>query len=184
MNRIIRTSIVLSLIPIVLVGCGRQQTAQPPSTSTTSSASVDGSKYLLTAEPDGPEDVIQVRESAKDEEEVVILGKIGGSKNPWLEGQAAFHIVDRSLKSCSDREGDNCQSPWDYCCETKEQRVASMAFIKVVDEDGATVKADARELLNVKELQTVVVRGKAKRDDADNLTVLASGVYVRHENHE
>ena len=39
--------------------------------------------------------------------------------------------------------------------------------------------ADARELLNVKELTTVVVTGKAQRDDAGNLTILATGVYVK-----
>jgi len=41
------------------------------------------------------------------------------------------------------------------------------------------VKADARKLLNVRELSTVVVAGKAQRDDAGNLTVLASGVFVK-----
>ena len=41
------------------------------------------------------------------------------------------------------------------------------------------MKADAKELLSVKELSTVVVKGKAKRDDAGNLTVHASGVYVK-----
>ena len=41
------------------------------------------------------------------------------------------------------------------------------------------MKAGAKELLDVKELSTVVVRGKAQRDDTGNLTVLASGVYVK-----
>ena len=41
------------------------------------------------------------------------------------------------------------------------------------------MKAGARQLLDVKELSTVVVAGKAQRDDAGNLTVLASGVYVK-----
>ena len=41
------------------------------------------------------------------------------------------------------------------------------------------MKADARELLNVKELATVVVLGKAQRDDDGNLTILATGVHVR-----
>ena len=50
---------------------------------------------------------------------------------------------------------------------------------KVVDEDGSLVKADAKGLLDVKELSTVVIKGKAQRDDAGNLTVLASGVYVK-----
>jgi hypothetical protein len=52
-------------------------------------------------------------------------------------------------------------------------------LVKVVDENGSLVKADARELLHVKELSTVVVKGKALRDDAGNLTILASGVYVK-----
>jgi hypothetical protein len=48
-----------------------------------------------------------------------------------------------------------------------------------VDENGSLVKANAKGLLNVKELSTVVVKGKAKRDDAGNLTVLATGVFVK-----
>ena len=53
-------------------------------------------------------------------------------------------------------------------------------MVKVVDENGSLVKADARELLKVKELTTVVVTGEAQRDDAGNLTLLASGVYVKN----
>ena len=51
--------------------------------------------------------------------------------------------------------------------------------MKIVDKQGNLVKADARRLLSVKELQTVLVRGKAKRDVGGNLTILANGVYVR-----
>ena len=53
-----------------------------------------------------------------------------------------------------------------------------------MDENGELIKADARQLLKVKELQTVVVRGKAKRDDKGNLTVLASGIFVRPDRWE
>jgi len=41
------------------------------------------------------------------------------------------------------------------------------------------VKADARELLKLKELMTVVVKGTAQRDDAGNLIVVTSGVFVK-----
>lgn len=41
------------------------------------------------------------------------------------------------------------------------------------------MKADAKLLLKVKELSTVIVKGKAQRDAAGNLTVLASGVFVK-----
>ena len=164
------------LAVLALVGCSRQSPAT--SVELPLASTIDGSKYLLGEEAAGATDVIQVREAAEDGDEVVVVGRIGGSENPWIEGRAAFSIVDVSLKACSDIEGDNCPIPWDYCCETT-LLPTSTALVKVVDEKGDLVKSDARELLKLKELQTVVVKGKAQRDDAGNLTVLASGVYVR-----
>ena len=68
--------------------------------------------------------------------------------------------------------------PWDYCCETDRLPEAT-ALVKVIDESGELVAVDTRELLGVKELQTVIVQGKAQRDEAGNLTILATGMYVR-----
>lgn len=178
MNNLIRVSLGFFLIATGIVGCSRQQATQTPAARTSSGASVDAARFLLSAEPEGAQDVIRVRESAKNEDDVVIVGRIGGSAVPWVEGRGAFSIVDPSLLACSDREGDNCTQPWDYCCDT-DKLPTSTALIKFVDEDGMLVHADAREFLNVKELQTVVVRGKAQRDDAGNLTVFANGLYVR-----
>ncbi len=173
------------LLPLVscllpLAGCSEEASTPTPSEppSSSSASTVDGAKYLLTTEPEGAGDVIKVREDAADGEEVVIVGRIGGSSNPWIEGRAAFSIVDGSLKACSDIEGDSCPMPWDYCCETSKLPNAT-ALVKIVDEDGELVKADARELLPVKELSTVIVKGKAQRDDAGNLTILATGIFVQ-----
>jgi hypothetical protein len=49
----------------------------------------------------------------------------------------------------------------------------------LVDDSGKPVTIDARELLNVKELSTVVVQGEAKRDEQGNLTIAADKVFVR-----
>jgi hypothetical protein len=157
----------------VVVGCSQGTSTTPSSTPT-----VDLSKFLLTEEPDGATGVIRIREEAKDGDDVVLVGRIGGDANPWIDGRAAFSIVDGSLKACSDIPGDTCEKPWDYCCET-HKLPTSTAFIKVVDDNGSLVKADAKGLLGVKELSTIVVTGKAQRDDAGNLTVLATGVYVK-----
>jgi hypothetical protein len=137
-----------------------------------------GEQYLLADEPADAKGVMDVREGAQEEDEVVVVGRIGGSANPWVEGRAAFSIVDLSLKACSDIEGDTCKVPWDYCCETDLLPKATV-LVKVVDETNSIVAADSRELLQVKELQTVVVEGTAKRDDSGNLTILASGVFVK-----
>ena len=38
--------------------------------------------------------------------------------------------------------------------------------------------ADARRLFGVKELQTVVVRGTATKDDNGNLVVVSTGLFI------
>lgn len=164
--------LAIAIVPALLAGCGGD--SSEPEAATTPAADAT---YLATVEPSGARDVIQARESAKDGDEVTVVGRIGGSVDPWIDGRAAFTIVDPSLKACSDIPGDGCPTPWDYCCEASIGE--SSATVKVVDEKGDLVKADARELLNVKELDTVVVQGKAQRDEAGNLTVLAERVYVR-----
>ena len=160
---------VFSLVALValLLGCPAE-----------SEPAIDGSQFLLSTAPGEELEVIAARESVSDGDDVVIVGRIGGGANPWIEDRAAFKIVDNSLKACSDIPGDQCPIPWDYCCET-DKLPTSTALVKVVDENGELVKADARKLLNVEELSTVIVQGKAQRDDAGNLTVLATGIYVK-----
>lgn len=94
---------------IFIIGCSQQ------SSTPTASSAVDGSQYLAESEPEGAMGVIQVREKAKDGDDVVIVGRIGGSENPWVQGQAAFTIVDPSLKSCLECGAHDCPKPWDYC---------------------------------------------------------------------
>lgn len=181
MKRVFNQIMMLSIAVSLTAGCGNSETTQQSNT-TENSAPTEAestSEHLLTSEPAGAKEVIQARKSAKDDEEVILVGRIGGSENPWIQGRAAFSIVDNSLKACSDIPGDGCDKPWDYCCETDKLPTA-MALIKFVDEEGNLIKSDARKLLNLKELQTVVVKGKAKRDDTGNLTVFASGIFVRN----
>lgn len=157
---------------VLLSGCGDQ-------TPTTGGGTpVDGSKYLLRELPEGAQSVMAVHKSSTDKQDVVIEGKIGGRKDPWIGGRAAFQIVDVSLKSCDQIPGDKCPTPWDYCCG-QDELIGATALIKVVGEDGKLLASDAKSMFQIKELQTVVVRGTVRRDDKGNLTVLASGLYVR-----
>ena len=133
--------------------------------------------YLLKEEPKEAKAVIKVRKDAKNGDEVVVVGRIGGRANPWVKGAAAFSIVDEAVKSCDQIPGDNCPTPWDYCCEVGLPQ--KTMFVTFVDEAGKVVRKDARQLLKVKELQTVVVKGKVKRDKADNVSIQATNLYVR-----
>ena len=172
--RILQFAAGLALVCIAVAGCNFS------SSNPSNASNLDGSKYLLGSEPEGGQDVIEVRKTAQNDDEVVIVGKIGGSVKPWADGQAAFWIVDRSIKSCRDIDEDHCATPWDYCCEPNESLAPAMALVKVVDENGAVVSANAKELLGLKELDTVVARGTAERDMDGNLNVLVTSVYVRN----
>jgi hypothetical protein len=162
------------VVSVCLAGCGRAT----PVAESSPVAKIDAAAYVLAAEPAGAKTVIPVRESAQDQDDVAVVGRIGGSANPWVDGRASFSIVDPVLAACSDDPDDHCPQPWDYCCET-DRLAKAKALVKFVDGQGRLLAADARELFALKELQTVVVQGKAQRDDAGNLTVLASGIYVR-----
>ena len=50
--------------------------------------------------------------------------------------------------------------------------------MKLVDEAGKTLNQDAKSLLALKELNTLVVQGRIHRD-GDRLSVVASGVYLK-----
>ena len=171
--------ILVSFTAVLALGCSDSSVTAPP----VSQSNVDATPYLLASEPDGGLDVIAARESAKDEESIVVVGRIGGGLNPWIESRAAFQIVDASLLACSDETPDgetcSCPTPWDYCCET-DKLPNAMALVRFEDKQGKVVMADARRLFGVKELQTVVVKGIAKRDDVGNLTIIADGIFVKN----
>ena len=171
--RDIVTELVFAVPLILLVGCGTQA---PPTPSIKASAA--GAAYLLPTEPAAAVSVKQARADAKDAEQVTLVGRIGGDTNPWIDGQAAFLIVDSALKPCNEQDDDACPTPWDYCCDSGEL-TANKAMVKIVDASGKPIATGAKELLGVKELQTVVVQGTAKRDEAGNLTVLAEGFFVK-----
>ena len=155
---------------MVVVGC------QKPAAKSKEASSEAASEYLLKTEPAGAQEIIAVRANAKNDDEVTLVGRIGGDANPWIEGVAAFSLIDNSPKPCTE---DGCEKPWDYCCEPSKTLATSRVLVKMVDKQGKLIATDARKLLGVKELQTLVVHGKAQRDDQGNLTVLATGVFVK-----
>tara|TARA_Y100000385_G_scaffold268296_1_gene305197 strand:- start:118 stop:663 length:546 start_codon:yes stop_codon:yes gene_type:complete len=178
--KILMTCTIIMIVSSTLSGC-TSETSSTTSNGPLEKADadfVDSSAYLLSAEPKDATSVIRVREEAASDDEVLIVGCIGGSSNPWIEGRAAFTIVDLSLKSCNDTLEDKCPTPWDYCCET-DKLPTSSALVKFVDNSNKVLKADPKTLFGVAELSTVIIKGSAQRDDADNLTVLASGIFVK-----
>ena len=173
---------VVMIVATILAGCASENSTTTSNSSPQAPdvATVDGSVYLFDIEPEGAGNVIKVREEAGTNDELLVVGRIGGSSDPWIDGRAAFTIVDLSVKSCNDTLDDKCPTPWDYCCESSKLP-NSTALVKFVDETDQVIRADARSLFGLQELSTVVIKGTAKRDEAGNLTVLASGLFVKQK---
>lgn len=157
----------------VAVGCS--ETSSPDATSEETSTTPQSS-YVTTSEPANALPVGEARGSVEDDQKVTVEGTIGGSSEPFVDGMAAFTIVDTRVPYCAAEEG--CPTPWDYCC-TQDRVKDNIATVKVVDQSGRPVADDAKTLLGVKELSTVVVTGTARRDEQGNLTVEASQVFVK-----
>lgn len=177
MSKLMKSSGLLSVVLSLMLGCSRSDPAPQGVSRTTS---VPDAAYLLTEKPDHAQGVAQARKSENGAEEIIVEGHIGGSEKPFVDGIAAFTIVDPSIPYCGQHDDDKCPTPWDYCCQTDKLKDNS-ALVKIVGADGTPVSKDARELLGVKELSRIVVRGKAQRDEQGNLTVLAEKVHITQE---
>src|SRR5262245_27293657 len=166
---------LLLLGGLVVVGCTKG-TNSSPNDNKTAEVTVDKTKYLLAAEPTGIQGVVEVREKAKDGDSVVVVGRIGGDTQPFSKGLAAFNIVDSQFKPCNEIEGDECKTPWDYCCEPDLAK--KKILVKFTDAQGQALRFDAEKGLDLQPLQTVVVKGTMhKRDGA--LAIVASGIFVK-----
>lgn len=167
-------SCVAASLVAILTGCSQPKLA----TSAGDGDHAGDLGYVATTEPAGAIPVGDARQTVKDDEAVTLVGLIGGSSEPFVDGLAAFTIVDAKVPYCAADEG--CPTPWDYCCQASAVK-DNIATVKIVDPQGNPVASDARDLLKVKELSTVVVHGTAQRDDQGNLSVLADKVFVRQD---
>ncbi len=156
------------------VGCGGSQPAAPAATA----GAELPADFFLASEPAGAAFVEAAKKAAKAGDEIVIRGRIGGSESPFVENRAVFTIVGPGIKACSDIEGDLCEMPWDYCCETAETIAAHSATIRVVDDQGALIRASVKGKGGVKELSDVIVKGKVAQAQGAVLVVHASGIFV------
>ncbi len=150
------------LVVAVLTGCN---SGDNTSQNSTPSANFDA-RYIFDAEPDGLVSVGDAHQSAQSEQEIYLLGRIGGSVHPFIDGLAAFTVIDLQLPECA---GDGCCSP--------DELKTNLATVKFVNESGKPIAVDARELLNVDARTKVAVHGVVQRDESGNLTVMADKLY-------
>jgi hypothetical protein len=172
---------LLSIMVFAAAGCDRaDETPSSGSGGSSATASADAlpQGLILSAAPTDVKDVNALKGAAKEGDEVVLRGRVGGRVEPFVEGRAAFQIVDLGIKSCEQMPGDSCETPWDYCCEPDVTK--SSASIQVVGADGKPVKVGLKGVGGLKPLAEVTVKGKvAKASEGAPLLVNATGIFVK-----
>lgn len=136
--------------------------------------------FFLEKEPESPKDVSEVRKAGtiKVGDEVVLCGRVGGSKEPFVGGRAVFTLMGRGLKACNENPDDKCSKPWDYCCETKAGILANSVTVQVVDAKGQVLRTDLRGRRGLRELSEIVVVGKVVSADDKSVVVNATAMHT------
>jgi hypothetical protein len=134
---------------------------------------------FVDAPPADAKAVTDVKASAKAGDHVVVRGRVGGSRQPFVDGRAVFTIVDASLPTCADHPNDGCKTPWDYCCEPKDKLFANSATIQVRGADGKPLAVDLGRIGRIKAMDRIVVAGVVReKSDAGVLVVEAEAIGV------
>ena len=119
-----------------------------------------------------------------------MVGHIGGLANPWgkvqpdypfAKTQAVFFLADPQAV-VENAESGHAHAPGEecaFCAAHAVDKADMIAMVQMVDQHGKVLPTDVRQLLDVKENDTVVVRGKARVTDGGILVVDAQGVYLR-----
>ncbi|HEX2839386.1 MAG TPA: hypothetical protein VHN77_14815 [Phycisphaerales bacterium] len=138
------------------------------------------SGFFVEQAPENAKDVSEARKegSLKTGDEVVLRGRIGGSKEPFVAGRAVFTLMGRGLKACNENPDDTCSAPWDYCCETKEDILSHSVTVQVVDAKGQILRTAMKGRRGLKELSEIVVIGKVTSADGKAVVVNASSISV------
>lgn len=166
----IRHSLVL--LSLLVCACSQEPASSPASQNT---STVLPASLRLESAPGPALSVLDLRTQAADGSDVILTGRA----KDFVATRAVFTMADMSLKSCAD-EGDkmNCETPWDYCCEDPKRLNAGTVAVELFDGDKLAL-GSAQGWNGLDHLREVVVRGKLKKDDKGNLTVVAQGVYVK-----
>jgi hypothetical protein len=174
------TTCLLITSAILLASCGRKST---PTTSEVSAREPSPALAgVLAASPASEvKSIAAIRSVAKPGDEITVSGRIMGNSKPFVDGRAAFILGDPDvLTACNDVPGDKCESPWDVCCESPEDKKRATATIQIVGADGRVLKEPIEGVGGLKNLAHVTVSGKVADGSSTDLLILnATAIRLR-----
>src|ERR1044072_7205100 len=97
---------MLTVLVGLLVGCGSSESASPPAATSAEAAGLPANLVPPTQPAGGARTVVDVKNTAKEGDEVVIRAKVGGQKQPVTDGRAVMTVVDAPMPSCDQMKMD------------------------------------------------------------------------------
>ncbi len=175
---------LLAASALLFAACKESTPSATPSSDPSSGDRALLETVLNTAPTGEANAIAAVKATAKPGDEVTVTGRIMGNIKPFVEGRAAFILADPSLiTACSDKPGDECETPWDNCCDTPEDKRKAIATIQIVNDEGRVLKQGVEGIGGLANLATVTVSGKvAAGSGGDLLIVNATAIQAGKRN--
>ncbi len=129
---------------------------------------------VIEARPEGEASPIHlVRQTVQPGDRVTVRGRVMGNPSPFVEGRSAFILGDPEvLTPCNERPDDSCETPWDNCCDSKEDVQRGTATIQVVGEDGRVLKEGIEGVGGIEKLAKLTVSGTVAEGSSAELLVI------------
>jgi hypothetical protein len=169
---------LIAAIALTLVLGGPPSSVAPNAPAAAPPASPLPAGLFVTDAPKDAKPVKEAKAAAKQGEPIVLVGRVGGRKEPFVRERAIMVLADPALKPCNELPGDTCKFPWDYCCESKETLKANVITVQVVGADGKPIKVTLRDAGGLVPLSLVTVRGTVREVRDGAVVVDAAAIYV------
>ncbi|MCH7229081.1 hypothetical protein [Haloferula sp. A504] len=168
----------LFLAAFAAASCEKSSTVDVDPPETGPSAALTA---VIEAAPDGEASPIHMaRQTIQPGDKVTVSGQVMGNEHPFVEGRAAFILGDPAvLTPCNEKPDDGCETPWDACCDTPEDKKRGTATIQIVDADGRVLKESIEGVGGIGNLAKLIVSGTvAEGSSTDALVINASAIEV------
>jgi hypothetical protein len=126
------------------------------------------------------QEIHRLRTTAKEGDEVTVQGRIMGVESPFVDGRAICILGDpKILTPCNEIPGDSCETPWDVCCDSAEDKKIGTATLQIVDAEGRVLKQGLEGVCGMEKLGWVKVSGKvAAGSSVERLVIHATAIQV------
>ena len=178
MKKITKLTLILGT-SLATLSCGDKEKPNTHETSAVNQNAIES--LIVSSAPENALPISEIRKSTKVGKEVTLSGVVMGRMDPFVDGRALVMLGDpAAITTCNLRPGDNCETPWDVCCDDPEVIAKSVATIQVLNDQGIPLKQNIKGVKGIKELSSLIVTGIIAEGSNDkNLLVNASSIYIQ-----